>query len=100
MGELGAFYETADRYVCGKASSEELLAAAENSATRRRHRIHANYLVGLAQLSRGDRQEALKHFEEIKNAGSYLFRSRGIVVVLLARLRSDPTWPPWIPVAK
>ncbi len=98
MGKMGAYYETVDRYVCGEASAEDLLAAAENSSTRRRHRIDAHYLLGLERLSKSDRQEAVKHFEEIERAGSYLFFSRPLAAYFLKRLRDDPTWPPWIPV--
>lgn len=60
MGKMGDFYETVDRFVRGETSAEDLLAAAENSSTRRRHRLHAHLLVGLEHLSRGDRQEAVK----------------------------------------
>ncbi len=98
MGEMGPFYETVDRYVCGEASAEELLASAQSSSTRRRHRIHAHFVLGMERLSRNDGQGAVKHFEEIERAGSYLFLSRPWAAVLLKRLRDDPTWPPWIPV--
>ena len=97
MGKMGAYYETVDRYVCGEASTEDLLAAAENSSTRRRHRIDAHYLLGLERLSKSDRQEAVKHFEEIERAGNYVFCRRVLTPVLLKRLRDDPEWPPWIP---
>ena len=97
MGKMGAFYEMVDRYVCGGASAENLLAAADESSTRRRHRIHAHFLVALERLSRGDRQEAMKHFEEIEQAGSYVFHSRPWAAVLLKRLREDRKWPRWIP---
>ena len=96
MREMGAFYETVDRYVCGEASAKDLLAAAESSSTGRRHRIHARFLIGLERLSRSDRQGAVTHFEEIERAGSYLFHSRPGAAVLLKRLRDDPDWPPWI----
>ena len=66
---------------------EDLLAAAENSSTRRRHRIDVHYLLGLERLSKSDRQEAVKHFEEIERAGSYLFMSQPKAGVLLKRLR-------------
>ncbi len=98
MGTIGAFYETVDRYVCGEVSAENLLTAAEKSETPRRHRLHARYLLGVERLSRSDRQGALKHFEEIERAGSYLFMSRPWSAVLLRRLREDPKWPPRIPV--
>ena len=97
IGKIGAYYETVDRYVCGEASAEDLLAAAENSA-RRRHRLHAHYLLGVERLSKSDRQEAVKHFEEIERAGSYLFYSQPWAAHHLKHLRDDTTWPPWIPV--
>ncbi len=96
IGEMGAFYETVDRYVCGEASAADLLAAAESSNTRRRHRLHARFLLGLERLSNGDRQGAMEYLEEIERAGSYLFFSRPWAAVLLKRLRDDPEWPPWI----
>ena len=98
MGNLGAFFETVDRYMRGEASAEALLGAADRDWARRRCRIHAHFLIGLERLSRSDREGAVRHFEEIELAGSYFFYSRPWTAVLLQRLREDPQWPPWIPV--
>ncbi|MFQ5806777.1 MAG: protein kinase [Phycisphaerae bacterium] len=83
-----------DRHARGELSAEALVAAAGNHSQRMR----AHYLLGLAQLSKGDRAGALRHFAEVENAGCYTLSYQPWAYILRKRLREDPTWPPWIPL--
>jgi tetratricopeptide (TPR) repeat protein len=60
--------------------------------------IRSHFALGVRQLAEGDRISARQHFQQcVALRDPYLFaytESRAI----LARMKKDPTWPPWIPV--
>ena len=82
-------------YMCGDVTDDALLAAAGGVADE----YHAHYAIGLRWLSVGDRERALAHFTESERRGASILMPVG-PPILLQRMRADPTWPPWIPLAE
>jgi tetratricopeptide (TPR) repeat protein len=87
-----------DRYICDEITAEDFY----KMATKRFDRMHADFLIGLKHLSKGDRDAAKRRFTAVKDAGtiafSSWFSSERWAYAFLRRLQDDPTWPPWIPV--
>ena len=75
--------------------NDVLLTAAGDS---RGDRCEAHFFVGLNLLADGHRAEAAQHFQKSVETRVFEYFEHGWSRAFLARLRQDPTWPPWIPL--
>lgn len=81
----------------GELSADKLLAAAGSS---RNHQCEANFLIGMALLSRGDRNGARNHFRKAVDTHVVWYVDHTWSLAFLSRLDADPTWPTWLPKGK
>jgi serine/threonine protein kinase len=82
-------------YQCGDLSPVQLL---EKAGSNRRQLSDAHFFIGLTNLAEGDRAGAQNHFRQAEacfhlRCFSYYWSS-----AFRARIETNPTWPPWIPV--
>jgi tetratricopeptide (TPR) repeat protein len=85
------------RFSDGEISESAYLASV---AGDRRLECTAHFYIGLFRLAEGNRFAAKDHFAKAVQThviGSFNYNYS---LMFLTRLRTDPTWPPWIPVKK
>lgn len=80
-------------YCCGDLGEDALLAELTES---RSALCHAQFLIGITHLARGDRNEARKHFRASSELKICLFVEDHMSRALIAQLDRQPNWPPWI----
>jgi len=90
----GDFDLPALEYWAGRRSVEDTIASAGPSGVLL---SRAHFFVGLASLARGDRGIARHHFDLSDATGTHWRTEHQWSRALLARLKRDPQWPPWIP---
>ncbi|HTU90866.1 MAG TPA: tetratricopeptide repeat protein, partial [Gemmataceae bacterium] len=88
-------FEAVLAYLCGDASEAEFLNSTSDS---RMAACMAEWLIGMVHLANGDRAKAKEHFQ--KSIAHYPFYEYNLSRVMLARLKQDPHWPPWIRAKK
>jgi tetratricopeptide (TPR) repeat protein len=81
----------------GELTAEKLLAAAGSS---RNHQCEANFLIGMALLSQGDRNGARTHFRKAVDTHVVWYVDHTWSLAFLSRLDADPTWPQWLTKGK
>ena len=81
------------RYNAGALSADDLVRGAGRS---RWDQCLAHYYVAMTKLAEGDRNGAREHFETVVKTRAFLWGAYDMSWVFEARLRKDPTWPPWI----
>jgi hypothetical protein len=82
------------RYNAGELSADKLL---QDAGTSRWDQCLAHYNIAMTKLAEGDRDGALKHFEEAVKTRAWGWGEYDLSWVFRDRLKKDPTWPPWIP---
>jgi hypothetical protein len=82
---------------CGDISASEYLKACGRSKWAR---CGAHYHIALTRLAEGDRQGARDHFRKAVQTKLILNYVADFSRSFLARMETDPTWPPWIPLKK
>jgi hypothetical protein len=80
-------------YNAGELPEDDLLQGAKGS---RWDQCLAHYYVAMTKLAEGDRNGAREHFETVVKTRAFLWGAYDMSWVFEARLRKDPTWPPWI----
>jgi serine/threonine protein kinase len=84
-------------YNCGRITTDQLL----QSAGQDRGKLStAHFVIGLWRLSEGDRIAAQEHFRKCVATGGFESWHWPWVRAFLARMETDPAWPPWIPLKK
>ena len=96
-GNWEAFTGSRLDYYCGRISADELLSAAGAS---RNFQGAAHYSIAVTKLAEGDRDGAREHFRKTFEARATSYWFNDLSWAFLARMESDPAWPPWIPVKK
>ena len=81
------------RYNAGDLPEDDLVQRAKGS---RWNQCLAHYYVAMTKLAEGDRNGAREHFETVVKTRAFLWGAYDMSWVFEARLRKDPTWPPWI----
>jgi serine/threonine protein kinase/predicted Zn-dependent protease len=82
------------RYNAGELSADELLQGAGSSKW---DQCLAHYNIAMTKLAEGDRNAALDHFDKAVKTRASGWAEYDMSWVFRARLKNDPTWPPWIP---
>jgi tetratricopeptide (TPR) repeat protein len=85
------------RFSNGEISESEYLASV---AGDRRLKCTAHFYVGLFLLAEGNRSAAKDHFAKAVETHVIPSYYHSYSLMFLTRLRTDPNWPPWIPVKK
>jgi hypothetical protein len=80
-------------YNTGKLPADELKGKAKDS---RWDQCLAHYYVAMMKLADGDRDGAREHFDKVVKTRAFIWGPYDLSWVFLARLKKDPTWPPWI----
>jgi hypothetical protein len=81
------------RYQAGELSADKLLKEAGRSQW---DQCLAHYSVAMTKLAEGDREGAQEHFDKVVKTRAFGWGAYQRSWVFLARLKNDPTWPPWI----
>ncbi|MCH7884078.1 MAG: protein kinase [Planctomycetes bacterium] len=89
------WYQHVVDFHCCKITVDELLAKAGSS---RMHQCEAYFLAGVASLAKGDRAGAARYFQGGIDTRVFRFWDWDWSRMFLAKLKQDPTWPPWIPM--
>jgi tetratricopeptide (TPR) repeat protein len=82
------------RYNAGDLSADDLLDGAKGSLW---NECLAHHYIAMTHLADGDRIGAKKHFNQVIETRATLWGTYDMSWVFQARLKKDPTWPPWIP---
>jgi serine/threonine protein kinase len=82
-------------YACGDLSESDYLKKNDQSKWGR---CVSHYDVALTRLADGDRVGAQEHFEEAVKPRTLFLGAGDLSRTFLARMKQDPTWPPWIPM--
>jgi hypothetical protein len=91
------FFEAMRQFGRGEVSEDEYLERAKGS---RWQQGFAHFEVGLSRLADGDRAGAREHFDKAVRTRTIWEFQWTWSQMLLHRLESDPTWPPWIAAKK
>ncbi len=91
----GQFQDQLLAYTAGELSADELCRV---TAPSRRHLCYAHFFIGMDRLADGNRLAAREQFRQAVATGAYFLFVYDVSRVLLDRLKSDQSWPPWIPV--
>jgi RNA polymerase sigma factor (sigma-70 family) len=81
-------------YNAGDLTADELL---KRAAPSRWNQCLAHYSIAMTKLAERDRKGAQEHFDKVIKTRASGWGEYDISWVFLARLKKDPTWPPWIP---
>jgi tetratricopeptide (TPR) repeat protein len=81
-------------YKAGDLTADELVRRAGRS---RWDQCLAHFSIAMTKLAEGDRTGAKEHFEKAVETRATGWGEYDMSWVFLARLKNDPTWPPWIP---
>jgi serine/threonine protein kinase len=91
------WYQKACEYFAGMRSADELLVGAGGSQL---FLCEGHFFIGLRRLAEGDRAGARRHFKESVATRVLNFLEYDWSRAFLARMETDPIWPPWIPIRK
>ncbi len=93
---LRDWYETLYRFSSGEIGEAELLDSAGKSRWKT---AEAHLLLGMWELSQGNRKKAREHFQKGKEVREMARNASDWCGMLSRRMEEDPTgiWPPWIP---
>ena len=86
-------FRRAVEYAAGQRSEADLIQAVQAS---RLDLSNAYLSIGLTALADGDRTKARRHLQRCFDAQYFEALPYSLSRSLLARMRQDPAWPPWI----
>ena len=92
-GFIAHFLVMLRKLYAGELSEDDLVRGAKGS---RWDQCLAHYYVALTKLAEGDRKGAQEHFDKVVKTRAFIWGTYDMSWVFLARLKKDPTWPPWI----
>jgi tetratricopeptide (TPR) repeat protein len=91
------WYRTLLDYNCDMLTAEELLSA---SGPSRFNQCEAHFFIGMTCLGDGQREKAQRHFQASLATRVYQFFDYMMSGAIVGRLKTDPAWPPWVPLKK
>lgn len=91
---LRRWYGNIEAYTCDEISADQLIESAEGS---RRKLCEAYYYIAITELAVGNREAALKFFQESTVLRIFNFYEHHLSLAIAEQMKRDPTWPAWIP---
>ena len=61
---------------------------------------NAHFTIGLTELAKGNRQDAISHFRLSRATGVYEYVPYNVSSMLISRMEKDASWPPWVPTGE
>ncbi len=86
--------EPALDYLAGKIDADTLRSGGETAPGRR---CELEFVVALRELGRGNRTAGLAALRACLDTEVFIYVHYRLAEVIMARIRSDPSWPPWLP---